>query len=380
MFLWFIAWVFSSNVDGPPQPRSVMGRPIATINSVVGDDSFVHAFGRLPQRSDAAALRISTHLKYVEQLLRARDTAALSLAQRWRRTYTLEILSRYRQRGEFPEGESTQGHLPTFIDRHGVRCAVGYLIEQTHSATLPVALDTRFHHAYVAQIDDPAVAAWALATGFTSEELAMIQPAYPPKVADVALTLTSEYRGEVARDQPFSGRAHVAMLRGHLQWTGAHNRWWGTPVLALDGGVGGGAIDGWAHALHVQVGSQVKFYQGPGKAIIGATLALGSDGLGNRVAQAWTIPLNGYYRREFAHHTWVGIHGGPTFAIQARATGWIGGIDVVLRDALRSEHRPGAWLPRDLMFAADVQRLADTTYVGLTLGLGARSRHGYWAM
>jgi hypothetical protein len=378
--LWIIALVFSSRVASPSAAPTSGGFPIATINSVVGDDSFVQAFGRTPDRNDAATVRITTHLSYVEQLLRARDTTALSLSQRWRRTYALEILARYRSRGQFPEGESTHGHLPTFIDRHGVRCAVGYLIEQTHSAALPIALDARFHHAYVAQIDDPEVAAWARATGFTSEELAMIQPSYPPRVADVALTLASEYRGEVARDQPFTGRAHVGMLRGHLQWNGAHNRWWGTPVLAVDGGVGGGSIDGWAHDLHLQVGSQVKFHYGHGRIIIGGTVGLGSDGLGSRVAQAWTIPLNGYYRREFTRHAWLGLHGGPTFAVQARATGWIGGVDVALRDVLRHEDRAGAWSPRDLMFAVDVQRLADTTYVGLTLGIGARPRHGYWAM
>ena len=184
LVLWFIALVFSSNVDWPPQPQLAVGHPIATIHLVVGDDSFVHAFGRPPQRTDDAALRISTHLAYVEQLLRGRDTAALSLPARWRRIYTLEILARYRRRGQFPEGESTQGYLPTFIDRRGVRCA---------------------------------------------------------------------------------------------------------------------------------------------------TLGIGSDGLGMRVAQAWTIPF-------------------------------------------------GAWPPRDLMFAVDVQLLANSTYVGLTLGVGARQRHGYWAM
>ncbi len=380
--LWFITLVFSSSIGGllSSQPGPSRGIPISTINSVVGDDSFVQVFGRKPDRNDDAALRITTHLTFVEQHLRARDTTTLSLTQRLRRTYALEILAQYRRRGQFPEGESPRGHLPTFIDRHGVRCAVGYLIEQTHSAALPIALDARFHNAYIWQIDDPDVAAWALATGFTSDELAMIQPAYPPRVADVALTLGSEYRGEIARDQPFTGRAHVGMLRGHLQWSGAHNRWWGTPVLALDGGLGGGTIDGWAHDLHLQVGSQVKFSQGRGYTIIGGTIGLGSDALGSRVAQAWTLPLSGYYRREFARHAWVGIHGGPTFAVQARATGWIGGVDVALRDVLRHEDRDGAWSPRDLLFAFDVQRLADSTYVGLTLGIGARPRHGYWAM
>lgn len=378
--LWLITLVFSSSIDVPPQVRPSRSSAISTINSVVGDDSFVQRFGRKPDRNAAAALRITTHLTYVEQRLRARDTTGLSLTQRWRRTYAIEILAQYRRRGQFPEGESAQGHLPTFIDQHGVRCAVGYLIEQTHSAALPIALDARFHNDYVAHIDDPEVAAWALATGFDREELAMIQPAYPPRVADVSLTLASEYRGEVARDLPFAGRAHVGMLRAHLQWSGAHNRWWGTPVLALDGGVGGGTIDGWAHDLHAQIGSQVKFSQGRGYTMIGGTLGLGSDALGSRVAQAWTIPLSGYYRREFARHAWVGIHGGPTFAVQARATGWLGGVDVALRDVLRHEDRAGAWSPRDLVFAVDFQRIADTTYVGLTLGIGARSRHGYWAL
>ncbi len=380
--LWLITLFFWSGSAAP----QALGRatsndhPITTINSVVGDASFVQAFGRRPTPTDSSALRISTHLAYVEQILRARDTSALTLAQRLRRTYALEILAQYRQRGQFPQGESRVGHLPTFIDRHGVRCAVGYLIEQTHSVALPVILDARFHHAYVPQIDDPDVAAWALATGFGSEELAMVQPAYPPRVADVTLTLVSEYRGEVARDQPFTGRAHVAMLRGHLQWNGVHNRWWGMPVLALDAGVGGGTIDGWAHDLHALFGSQVNFPWGQGRAVIGGTIGIGSDALGNRVAQAWTIPLSGYFRRQYAHLMWVGIFGGPTFAVQARATGWLGGIDVALRDVLRSRERAGAWSPRDLQFAVELQRLADATYVGLSLGIGARQRHGYWSM
>src|SRR5262245_54922162 len=97
--------------------------PPTTVNAVIGDVSFVAAFGRVPTAADDADLRVATHLAYVEQLLRARRGSP-------ERARLLDVLHAYRLAGRFPHGEVPSATRPVFIDRAtGARCAVGALVE-----------------------------------------------------------------------------------------------------------------------------------------------------------------------------------------------------------------------------------------------------------
>lgn len=160
----------------PPEPARLH---TDSINLVLGDESFVARFGRLPTPADDEDLRIRVHLEYVLESLRRRSTAGLSPEARAARARSLERLAAYIQRGEFPrDDEHPDARRPTFIDSRGRICAVGYLLEQELGRQAAAAIAAGFKYAFVREIDSPVLNAWAASSGLTPEELEMIQPTY----------------------------------------------------------------------------------------------------------------------------------------------------------------------------------------------------------
>ena len=154
------------------------------INAVIGDASWLARFGRLPAATDGEDARIATHRAFVRDHLRTRDVSRLAPAQRGRRAAALDALDAYVRRGVFPRragaADTDPGRRPRFIDDAGTHCAVGYLIARSGAPALAAELDAAYELAYVADMASPALHAWADASGFTTGELAMIQPAYRP--------------------------------------------------------------------------------------------------------------------------------------------------------------------------------------------------------
>lgn len=172
--MWLVALVIAA--VSPAQTRST------AINAVIGDASWVAAFGRLPDESADETTRIRTHLRFVLHELRARDVTALPLDVRTRRAAALANLVRYIERAQFPRRtyDAYPGRRPRFIDEAGVHCAVGYLIAASGAPELARAINAEYEYAYVRNMRSAALAAWASAHGFTIDELAMIQPSYQP--------------------------------------------------------------------------------------------------------------------------------------------------------------------------------------------------------
>jgi hypothetical protein len=125
---------------------------------------------------------IATHLMLVEQTLRNRDVSHLSSAQKQNRITLLNELNSYWKAGVFPVNDFLPYKNPVFIDRKGTHCAVGYLMMQSGHDVLAQAIDANEKFAYVYEIKTNGVAEWAVEQGFTIDELAWIQPAYPPNV------------------------------------------------------------------------------------------------------------------------------------------------------------------------------------------------------
>ena len=149
-----------------------------TVNLILGDRSFVEAFGRLPTSDDPDSLRIETHLRYVvETLTEHPPEQGFEASQR--RAQQLLRLQTYIDAGRFPynDGHSDE-RRPTFIDETGAICAVGYLMEQDLAGAVVEDVAARHRYDFVPQIDHPAVIEWAATSGLTGQELAMIQPAY----------------------------------------------------------------------------------------------------------------------------------------------------------------------------------------------------------
>lgn len=141
------------------------------INAAIGDESWVVTYGTEPTGDEVR--RIQTHLRYVLARLRARPATP-------QRTAALAALERYIEGGVFPRrtGDTYAGRRPRFVDDRGVHCAVGQLIADSGHPELARAIAAEHEYAYVPDITTPGLREWAAATGFTLDELAMIQPSY----------------------------------------------------------------------------------------------------------------------------------------------------------------------------------------------------------
>jgi hypothetical protein len=166
------------NAEWQHQPES---------NSIVADNSI--------QLQETFNGWIATHLMLVEKTLRQRDNSTLTSTQKNNRFHLLDELNGYWRKGVFPENDYLTYKNPVFIDRKGTHCAVGYLMMQSGNDDLAKRIDANEKFAYVHNIKTEGVKAWADEHGFTVDELAWIQPGYPPTTP--VLDLDSGLNGTV---------------------------------------------------------------------------------------------------------------------------------------------------------------------------------------
>ena len=160
--------------------------PSNTVNPVIGDESYLAFFGVQPNQSSDEQLRVKLHLFYAEQILRERSAAVLTDQQKENREKVLNLLHEYATKGVFPSNfDYPFERRPCFIDKNGNICAVGYLVEKTAGLELAEQINSTHQYDYLADMNEPALAAWAEEHGFTLEECAIIQPTYGPVYPDV---------------------------------------------------------------------------------------------------------------------------------------------------------------------------------------------------
>ena len=123
---------------------------------------------------------IQNHLLHVEQVLRARNTERLSRDCQTKRLDLLNVLHDYALAKRYPINQHAPFQTPVFIDNYQTHCAVGFLMKQSGYSQLAHAISKVENLAYVRQIKTSGVAEWAQEHGFTLDELAWIQPGYPP--------------------------------------------------------------------------------------------------------------------------------------------------------------------------------------------------------
>ncbi|MBK7946240.1 MAG: hypothetical protein IPJ85_13465 [Flavobacteriales bacterium] len=146
----------------------------------------------LTRLSDASAFndeseRIRTHLLLVRERLAQRANNALAPAQRANRIALLQRLGDYANGRRFPSNHVLDYRNPVFIDPYGVACAVGWLMIESGHADLARSISKGFNLGYVHELIadarySEAVGTWADDHGFTADELAWIQPGYPPSL------------------------------------------------------------------------------------------------------------------------------------------------------------------------------------------------------
>jgi hypothetical protein len=157
---------------------ATVARASTPINAVIGDRSWIARYGCAPTTGADEDLRIRVHLEYVLERLRAAPVEHLSDDARRARARCLDALEEYVGAGIFPRNRAYRGRRPCFIDDEGRLCAVGYLVATSAGLELARAIDARHQYDYIADMQLVELWAWADASGFTTEELAMIQPSY----------------------------------------------------------------------------------------------------------------------------------------------------------------------------------------------------------
>ena len=86
----------------------------------------------------------------------------------------------YWQKGNFPINDKYSYRTPIFIDDYNNFCAVGYLMMATGHEDISRMVQAKTNLAYVREMNYPQLNEWANNYGFTTDELAWIQPGYGP--------------------------------------------------------------------------------------------------------------------------------------------------------------------------------------------------------
>src|SRR5688500_14936611 len=145
------------------------------VNALLYDESYIAAFGTIPDAANNEQDRIQTHLSYVEQLLRTADATNLTNNQQASRTFVLNILHQYWTPGIFPTNRDyPDERKPCFIDADGNICAVGYLIEQTKGLQLAVDINAKHQYDFLLDMNEPANEEWSIEIGHILVVSAMI--------------------------------------------------------------------------------------------------------------------------------------------------------------------------------------------------------------
>lgn len=153
--------------------------PLYSINPILGDASWINAYGELPGTGTPEKERIACHLMYAADVLSSASPDHLSNDQRANRAHLLRLLRDYAHAGVFPENTEIEGgRRPCFIDDAGNICAVGYLVEQTLGREVAEQINTQFQYAAIDEMNLDFLGDWMARFGVTLRELAIIQPTY----------------------------------------------------------------------------------------------------------------------------------------------------------------------------------------------------------
>ena len=151
---------------------------------------------------------IQIHLLHVEELLAFRNTEHLTPSQINNRQSLLNKLHSYALAGKFPQNEQYTFQTPIFIDDYNTHCAVGYLMQQSGFENLAKQISKEQNLAYVREINVDGVSQWANEFGFSIDELAWIQPGYPP--ATMLTPLLNGVNGTVYSITEYQSNLYVA--------------------------------------------------------------------------------------------------------------------------------------------------------------------------
>ena len=133
---------------------------------------------------DAERSRLTAHFDSVTGILGATDVSRLTSLERRNRERALRHLVDYRDRGVFPHNHRfPEMRVPYFRDRHGVLCAMAYLIDRSGRGDIVDLVEARMNNGLIAglasdSVIGPVLVEWLEENGISAREAAMIQPMY----------------------------------------------------------------------------------------------------------------------------------------------------------------------------------------------------------
>jgi hypothetical protein len=198
----------------------------------------------------------------------------------------------------------------------------------------------------------------------------------------VMFTLSTVYEYAVASDASAGPSPQLASLAGSVRFWKDHHEILGDLMLDAAGSVGWATDRQLAYSAALRIGTEGKFTVGQ---LIdacspcawhraGILSGVRVDAIGDRVPAAWTVPLDAYWYREMTRHLWLGPVGGARFRVAGaeRVIGWSAGIDVVANDLLGGW---GSFSPRGVHVTVSAERIADVTFVGLSISVSTPDRY-----
>jgi hypothetical protein len=122
--------------------------------------------------------RVKQHFKCVDRVLCAASTTSLPAPLHEMRLHHLAVLRKYAHCGMFPRNYDNPERTPVFIDREGRRCAVAHLLSESGQQRIATTISQQANFATVPEMHFAELDQRAAESGFTRDELALIQPAY----------------------------------------------------------------------------------------------------------------------------------------------------------------------------------------------------------
>jgi len=238
-----------------PQTEAPLHRHMLEVNAQWAEAGPVLASDTEPVHFTNEAERITRHLHLVAGYLRAHSPEGLSADAATKRAVLLNDLEKYADRGLFPRNHVLPYRNPVFIDPHGTACAVGQLMIESGHRDLAESISEEMNLAYVHDMKRADVLQWAVQEGFTEDELAWIQPGYPPStqwtapgggtngIVQVLLGLSN---GNVLLAGEFSQAGGVAVNNVAI--------WNGASYSPLGNGVSGTITCGEVHGEDIYLG------------------------------------------------------------------------------------------------------------------------------
>jgi hypothetical protein len=130
---------------------------------------------------------VQAHLAEVLGVLSDAPTGHLTQDQLASRKELIAVLADYARQGRFPINSCRPERIPVFIDEHDTHCAVGQLMRHTGHEAMARRIAAEDNYSWVKDIADPGLAAWQVASGFSLDELKLIQGAYDYYIQDAFL-------------------------------------------------------------------------------------------------------------------------------------------------------------------------------------------------